>query len=160
MVLIIWKGLCTFSIKSMERAISGGRHIIAYHYPCPDGIFAALAATLHFRQKGTHDRVQYAPNRVYAPCTVESLQLTVSANLPSGSKFGQEKRAVWFEGAFQDVGGASVAQLLSAMALKPLALQMYACSCCNAWPTPLAPPISAFPFSLLTITTVGGENTK
>jgi len=59
----------------MKRALGSGRHIIAFHYPCPDGIFAALAATLHFRQRGVP--VHYAPNRVFAPCTVESLQLTV-----------------------------------------------------------------------------------
>lgn len=72
----------------MERAVGSGRHIIAFHYPCPDGIFAALAATLHFRQKGGHERVQYAPNRVYAPCTVESLQLTVSTPPPPQCGWG------------------------------------------------------------------------
>jgi len=63
----------------MKRALGSGRHIIAFHYPCPDGIFAALAATLHFRQRGVP--VHYAPNRVFAPCTVESLQLTADDSL-------------------------------------------------------------------------------
>lgn len=53
-----------------------GRILIAYHYPCPDGVFAALAAYQHFSSKGC-DNLRFFPNRVFAPCTVEDMQLTV-----------------------------------------------------------------------------------
>lgn len=52
---------------------SSGRTLIAYHYPCPDGIFAALAAYLHFRN--SKRAVQFIPNTVYAPCSTPHLQL-------------------------------------------------------------------------------------
>lgn len=50
--------------------------VVMYHYPCPDGVFAALAAHLHFRDSGSN--VRWVPNRVYAPETVASLDLQVS----------------------------------------------------------------------------------
>ena len=59
-----------------EQQIASGNTVIAYHFPCPDGIFAALAAHLHFQQRG-HTNVRFAPNRVFAPCTIEELQLQV-----------------------------------------------------------------------------------
>ena len=56
------------------------RPVVMYHYPCPDGIFAALAAHLHFRDSGSD--VRWVPNRVYAPGTVASLALQVSSSAP------------------------------------------------------------------------------
>ena len=53
------------------------RILVLYHYPCPDGGFAALAAALHFQQIG-QERVLFVPNRVYDPCTVSKLDLQVS----------------------------------------------------------------------------------
>lgn len=55
-----------------------GRHIISYHYPCPDGIFAALAARQHFKQTGVTD-VEYYPNKVFAPVKAEDMGLRVNA---------------------------------------------------------------------------------
>ena len=55
--------------------------VVLYHYPCPDGIFAALAAHLHFQQSGF--QVRWVPNRVFAPETVASLGLQVSCCQPS-----------------------------------------------------------------------------
>ncbi len=51
--------------------------VVLYHYPCPDGVFAALAAHLHFRQSGSD--VRWVPNRVFAPETVAGLKLEVSS---------------------------------------------------------------------------------
>lgn len=46
---------------------------ILYHYPCPDGIFAALAAHLYF--SATSSPVQFFPNTVYNPIKAEQLPL-------------------------------------------------------------------------------------
>ncbi len=56
------------------------RHLVSYHYPCPDGIFAALAARQHFAEKGIQ-RVHYLPNKVFAPISLQDLALTVSLNV-------------------------------------------------------------------------------
>ena len=53
------------------------RHFVSYHYPCPDGIFAALAARQHFAEAGIQ-RVHYLPNKVFAPISLKDLTLTVS----------------------------------------------------------------------------------
>ena len=53
---------------SMEefRVISEqSRSVVLYHYPCPDGIFAALAAYLYHTAVGRP--VSYLPNTVYEP---------------------------------------------------------------------------------------------
>ena len=39
--------------------------LVLYHYPCPDGIFAALAAKLY--HQATNQSVKFMPNTVYAP---------------------------------------------------------------------------------------------
>ncbi|KAL2892383.1 hypothetical protein RDABS01_008292 [Bienertia sinuspersici] len=46
---------------------------VLYHYPCPDGIFAAFAAHLYF--SATSSPVQFFPNTVYNPIKVEQLPL-------------------------------------------------------------------------------------
>lgn len=48
---------------------------ILYHYPCPDGVFAALAAHLSFSV--TAQKVIWVPNAVFAPRQVNDLQLQV-----------------------------------------------------------------------------------
>lgn len=58
-----------------EAAMEIPAAVVAYHYPCHDGIFAALAAHLHFAATGA--AVRFVPNRVFAPCTVQDLQLQV-----------------------------------------------------------------------------------
>lgn len=49
---------------------------VCYHYPCIDGIWAAWAAHRSFVQRGIQD-VQFIPNRVFRPCTIEELALEV-----------------------------------------------------------------------------------
>lgn len=49
------------------------RTLCLYHYPCPDGIFAALAVHLAHRARGVP--VEFRPNTVYAPLSVDCLGL-------------------------------------------------------------------------------------
>ena len=69
--------------RAMAAAAALGQRptqpVVMYHYPCPDGVFAALAAHLHFRSSGSD--VRWVPNRVYAPETVAGLALQVSCLL-------------------------------------------------------------------------------
>ncbi|KAI4329768.1 hypothetical protein MLD38_028116 [Melastoma candidum] len=46
---------------------------VLYHYPCPDGAFAALAAHLYFTATSTP--ALFFPNTVYSPVTPQSLPL-------------------------------------------------------------------------------------
>eukprot|EP00897_Mesotaenium_endlicherianum_P004840 jgi/Mesen1/4384/ME000222S03505 len=46
---------------------------VLYHYPCPDGVFAALAAHMYHTAAGIS--VKMIPNEVYAPKRVEDLPL-------------------------------------------------------------------------------------
>ena len=55
--------------------------LVSYHYPCPDGIFAALAAHLHFIEAG--QRPVWVPNTVYSPRKIESLGLQVGQHQAS-----------------------------------------------------------------------------
>jgi len=41
------------------------KNVVLYHYPCPDGIFAALAAHLYHTAVGRP--VTFLPNMVYDP---------------------------------------------------------------------------------------------
>ncbi|XP_009621556.2 uncharacterized protein [Nicotiana tomentosiformis] len=49
------------------------RPAVLYHYPCPDGAFAALAAHLYF--SSIHITPLYFPNTVYSPLRAEDLPL-------------------------------------------------------------------------------------
>lgn len=49
--------------------------LISYHYPCPDGVFAALAAHLSFSSAA--QKVVWVPNAVYEPKQLDDLQLQV-----------------------------------------------------------------------------------
>jgi hypothetical protein len=46
---------------------------VLYHYPCPDGAFAALAAHLYF--KATSLPAIFFPNTVYSPIKPDQLPL-------------------------------------------------------------------------------------
>lgn len=46
---------------------------VLYHYPCPDGAFAALAAHLYF--SATSLPALFFPNTVYSPITPQHLPL-------------------------------------------------------------------------------------
>ncbi|KAL4458550.1 hypothetical protein ABPG75_013415 [Micractinium tetrahymenae] len=54
-------------------ATAAGRVLCLYHYPCPDGIFAALAVHLAHKARGV--AVDWRPNTVYAPLSVADLAL-------------------------------------------------------------------------------------
>lgn len=49
--------------------------VVSYHYPCPDGVFAALAAHLKFVETGAHP--VWIPNTVYSPRQLQDLHLQV-----------------------------------------------------------------------------------
>lgn len=60
--------------KAMARTTAAaGRVLCLYHYPCPDGIFAALA--VHMAHKARGLAVDWRPNTVYAPLSVADLDL-------------------------------------------------------------------------------------
>ncbi|KAJ7975333.1 DHHA1 domain protein [Quillaja saponaria] len=52
---------------------------ILYHYPCPDGVVAALAAHLYF--SATSNPVIFFPNTVYSPLRIEQLPLNEIGDL-------------------------------------------------------------------------------
>ncbi|XP_057474819.1 uncharacterized protein LOC130762946 [Actinidia eriantha] len=56
-------------LMKMMKAVA-----VVYHYPCPDGAFAALAAHLYFSSTSTP--VLFFPNTVYAPIRAEQLPLS------------------------------------------------------------------------------------
>ncbi|GAA0169282.1 hypothetical protein LIER_23805 [Lithospermum erythrorhizon] len=49
---------------------------VLYHYPCPDGVFAALAAHLYFSLTSINTSCSFFPNTVYSPLRVEDLPLS------------------------------------------------------------------------------------
>lgn len=57
----------------MSASAAAGRVLCLYHYPCPDGIFAALAVHLAHRERGIS--VDWRPNTVYTPLSVADLAL-------------------------------------------------------------------------------------
>ncbi|KAK9106496.1 hypothetical protein Syun_022507 [Stephania yunnanensis] len=56
-----------------EKAQNRARSAVLYHYPCPDGAFAALAAHLYF--SAIAHPVLFFPNTVYRPFKVDDLPL-------------------------------------------------------------------------------------
>uniref|UniRef100_A0A2P2IKV3 Uncharacterized protein LOC105142034 n=1 Tax=Rhizophora mucronata TaxID=61149 RepID=A0A2P2IKV3_RHIMU len=48
---------------------------VLYHYPCPDGAFAALAAHLYFTAPCVSSSALFFPNPVYKPITPDQLPL-------------------------------------------------------------------------------------
>ena len=59
-----------------QQALKMTPPVVSYHYPCPDGIFAALAAHLKFTE--TEVKPIWAPNTVYTPRQLKDLHLQVS----------------------------------------------------------------------------------
>ncbi|KAF3791231.1 Uncharacterized protein EJ110_NYTH07707 [Nymphaea thermarum] len=57
--------------------MAGGlqKSAVLYHYPCPDGAFAALAAHLYFSSFGDDYPVLFFPNTVYKPLRIDDLPL-------------------------------------------------------------------------------------
>ncbi|XP_058755115.1 uncharacterized protein LOC131628277 [Vicia villosa] len=60
--------------------INKGSAAILYHYPCPDGVFAALAAHLYFKATSLFSPL-FFPNTVYSPLRVEDLPLNEITDL-------------------------------------------------------------------------------
>ncbi|XP_038976532.1 uncharacterized protein LOC103710566 isoform X3 [Phoenix dactylifera] len=60
-------------MKSLKKSA------VLYHYPCPDGAFAALAAHLYF--SATSQPVLFFPNTVYDPIRVDTLPLEKLGNV-------------------------------------------------------------------------------
>lgn len=54
------------------------RALVCYHYPCPDGIFAALAASVYHRQREMP--VQYVPLTTWDKPGIDELQLQVRSH--------------------------------------------------------------------------------
>lgn len=63
--------------RIIDFAGMSGKILISYHYPCPDGIFAALTAHLELQQ-GSLTPVVWLPNTVYQPRQLEELSLEAS----------------------------------------------------------------------------------
>ena len=59
---------CTALASTSDRM-----NVILYHYPCPDGVWAAWCAHRHFKQRDAPAR--YVPHRVYEALLPEALQL-------------------------------------------------------------------------------------
>eukprot|EP00891_Asterochloris_glomerata_P005881 jgi/Astpho2/5881/fgenesh1_pm.00080_%23_13_t len=59
--------------------MQAARVVISYHYPCPDGIFAALAAHIYHAQH--KHPVRWVPNTVYKPCSVQQMNLQKDEHL-------------------------------------------------------------------------------
>ncbi|XP_004515253.1 uncharacterized protein [Cicer arietinum] len=53
---------------------------ILYHYPCPDGVFSALAAHLYFKATSLFSPL-FFPNTVYNPLRIEDLPLSEITDL-------------------------------------------------------------------------------
>ncbi|KAL4186342.1 hypothetical protein AMTRI_Chr09g33410 [Amborella trichopoda] len=60
-------------VQNKQMGIGVKKAGVLYHYPCPDGAFAALAAYLYF--SSTSQSALFFPNRVYDPIRVEDLPL-------------------------------------------------------------------------------------
>ncbi|KAA8542904.1 hypothetical protein F0562_024061 [Nyssa sinensis] len=67
MVMITTASLRCLAMKVVKKTA------VVYHYPCPDGAFAALAAHLYFSSISTS--VLFIPNTVYSPLRAEELPL-------------------------------------------------------------------------------------
>jgi len=51
--------------------------LVLYHYPCPDGITAALAAHLWCKERAT--QLSLVPHTTFKPLSIKDLQLMASA---------------------------------------------------------------------------------
>jgi hypothetical protein len=53
------------SMEEFRGVSEQAKSVVLYHYPCPDGVFAALAAYLYHDAVGRP--VSFLPNTVYEP---------------------------------------------------------------------------------------------
>lgn len=65
---------------SMKKNSNHCSPAILYHYPCPDGVFAALAAHLYFKATSLFSPL-FFPNTVYKPLSAEDLPLNEIGDL-------------------------------------------------------------------------------
>ncbi|RDY14246.1 hypothetical protein CR513_00706, partial [Mucuna pruriens] len=71
------------NMRIMKKGINNNNHCshaILYHYPCPDGAFAALAAHLYFKATSLFPPL-FFPNTVYKPLSAEDLPLNEIGDL-------------------------------------------------------------------------------
>ncbi|KAL2611968.1 hypothetical protein R1flu_023660 [Riccia fluitans] len=61
------------NMEDRARGAATAKAIVLYHYPCPDGVFAALAAHLYHSAIGCP--ALFLPNTVYQPLTVQDLSV-------------------------------------------------------------------------------------
>ncbi|ESW24587.1 hypothetical protein PHAVU_004G143000 [Phaseolus vulgaris] len=66
--------------KKRSNNINHASPAILYHYPCPDGAFAALAAHLYFKATSLFSPL-FFPNTVYKPLSAEDLPLNEIGDL-------------------------------------------------------------------------------
>ncbi|KAG0581149.1 hypothetical protein KC19_4G228500 [Ceratodon purpureus] len=59
------------SMEGFRVVSEQSKSVVLYHYPCPDGVFAALAAYLYHNAVGRP--VSFLPNTVYEPLRVEDI---------------------------------------------------------------------------------------
>eukprot|EP00877_Chromochloris_zofingiensis_P003310 jgi/Chrzof1/12980/Cz07g15050.t1 len=67
------KSILSRGMDTLLKDLSGLSPVVCYHYPCPDGVFAALASHLHFKQRGI--TAKYVPLNVYNAPKIEDLGL-------------------------------------------------------------------------------------
>ena len=58
------------------RQLSAPRVLALYHYPCHDGVFAALALQRYYAPRGTP--VVWHPHTTYAPLVAKDLGIQVA----------------------------------------------------------------------------------
>jgi hypothetical protein len=56
--------------------------VVVYHYPCPDGAFAALAAHLYFISSNTQEQnVDFYPQPVYEKLNITNALFTAKSTV-------------------------------------------------------------------------------
>lgn len=63
---------------NMKKGHNNCSSAILYHYPCPDGAFAALAAHLYFKATSSFSPPLFFPNTVYRPLRLPHFQFLIS----------------------------------------------------------------------------------
>lgn len=76
-----WRWHSELRLEREQRQMAMLRKVgaaVLYHYPCPDGAFAALAAHLYFSSLSTTTSTTlfFFPNTVYSPLTPRDLPLS------------------------------------------------------------------------------------
>ncbi|KAF8057109.1 ccp1 [Scenedesmus sp. PABB004] len=65
--------LSAAELDALRAEVADAPPVVLYHYPCPDGAFAALAAALAYRARGV--AAVFVPHEVYRPLELDDLAL-------------------------------------------------------------------------------------